>query len=96
MEERLKELLNGQETKTSCHEINQIIVNLGGPNTNSCFCTRVQRHEFFKEAFNWYTEHKKSKGLGDTIEKITQFFGVESCDACKLRRDFLNTIFKYK
>jgi hypothetical protein len=49
----------------------------------------------------------KSKGLGDTIEKITKKTGIKSmvdtisdgckrpCD-CKGRKDALNTMFPYK
>tara|TARA_R110001592_G_scaffold182683_5_gene426065 strand:- start:2593 stop:3105 length:513 start_codon:yes stop_codon:yes gene_type:complete len=38
---------------------------------------------------------KKSKGLGDTIAKVTSFFGIKQCDACKKRRKFLNKKVKY-
>lgn len=47
---------------------------------------------------------KKSKGLGDTIEKITEKTGIktavkkvfgEDC-GCNQRRDFLNRVFPYK
>jgi hypothetical protein len=38
----------------------------------------------------------KSKGLGDTIKKITHFFGIEQCEPCKERQKVLNRIFPYK
>ena len=37
----------------------------------------------------------KSKGLGDTIKKLTSLAGVEQCNSCKKRQKKLNTIFPY-
>ena len=96
IKDNIRRLLLLEESKSNCYTINDLIVKLGGPFTDSCFCSRVQRHEFFKQSENWLNDFEKSKGLGDSIEKITEFFGVKSCDACKLRRDFLNKIFTYK
>lgn len=49
---------------------------------------------------------KKSKGLGDTIEKITEFTGIkklvesvnggEECSPCQRRQEFLNKLIPYK
>lgn len=33
---------------------------------------------------------KKAEGLGDTIAKITKFFGIKPCSACERRRKSLN------
>jgi len=33
---------------------------------------------------------KKSEGLGDTIAKITRFFGFKPCSACEKRRRAMN------
>ncbi len=38
---------------------------------------------------------KKSKGLGDTIAKITSRLGIKQCSACKKRQKALNKRFKY-
>lgn len=37
----------------------------------------------------------ESKGLGDTIKKITRWFGIEPCDACEARAKKLNQMFSY-
>jgi hypothetical protein len=37
----------------------------------------------------------KSKGLGDTIAKVTKWAGVEPCDACKKRQNKLNKWIPY-
>ena len=39
---------------------------------------------------------KKSKGLGDTIAKITKAVGIKPCKPCEERRKKLNTLFPYK
>jgi hypothetical protein len=33
------------------------------------------------------------KGLGDIIAKFTKAFGIKECEACKMRRDYLNVRF---
>ena len=38
---------------------------------------------------------KKSKGLGDSIEKATKMIGIKPCRACRKRRDKLNELFPY-
>ena len=38
----------------------------------------------------------KSKGLGDTIKKITTWFGITQCQKCKERQVLLNKLFPYK
>ena len=37
----------------------------------------------------------KDKGLGDSIKKITSYFGIEQCDSCKERQNILNKMFPY-
>lgn len=37
----------------------------------------------------------ESKGLGDTIKKLTGFFGIPTCQECQERADWLNTHFPY-
>lgn len=38
---------------------------------------------------------KRSRGLGDTVAKITGFFGVEPCNGCTERQEALNKMFPY-
>lgn len=38
----------------------------------------------------------KSKGLGDTIKKVTNAMGIKQCGACKKRQEKLNKMFPYK
>ena len=37
-----------------------------------------------------------SRGLGDTVAKITSALGVRPCGGCKSRRDKLNKLIPYK
>jgi len=39
---------------------------------------------------------KKSKGLGDTIKKVTDKMGIKQCGGCKRRQALLNQYFPYK
>jgi hypothetical protein len=39
---------------------------------------------------------KKSRGLGDTIKKVTNVLGIKQCGACKKRQAKLNEMFPYK
>tara|TARA_R110002012_G_scaffold26559_9_gene86069 strand:+ start:3381 stop:3605 length:225 start_codon:yes stop_codon:yes gene_type:complete len=39
---------------------------------------------------------EKSKGLGDTIKKVTNAMGIKQCGACKKRQQKLNALFPYK
>ena len=38
----------------------------------------------------------RDRGLGDTIRRITSFFGIKSCQACIRRADALNRWVPYK
>ena len=42
------------------------------------------------------TEPGKIRGLGDLVAKITKFFGVKPCSACKKRQKWLNEKFPFK
>tara|TARA_A100001037_G_scaffold298590_1_gene322594 strand:- start:845 stop:1003 length:159 start_codon:yes stop_codon:yes gene_type:complete len=44
------------------------------------------------------TDEKKesSKGLGDTVKKITDKMGIKQCGACKKRQAKLNRLFPYE
>tara|TARA_R110002012_G_scaffold320339_2_gene543327 strand:- start:6539 stop:6718 length:180 start_codon:yes stop_codon:yes gene_type:complete len=37
----------------------------------------------------------KSKGLGDTIKKLTSAAGLKQCGGCKKRQKTLNTLIPY-
>lgn len=37
-----------------------------------------------------------SRGVGDTIAKVTKAFGVKPCGKCKKRQSALNEMFPYK
>ncbi len=41
-------------------------------------------------------EEEKSKGLGDTVKKITNKLGIKQCGACKRRQAKLNRLFPYE
>ena len=38
----------------------------------------------------------ESRGLGDTVAKITKAFGVKPCGKCKKRQETLNRMVPYK
>jgi len=38
----------------------------------------------------------KSRGLGDTIAKITKAVGIKPCGGCEKRREKLNALLPYK
>lgn len=40
-------------------------------------------------------ESHKSRGLGDSIKKITEFLGIEQCEGCKKRQEILNDLVPY-
>ena len=37
----------------------------------------------------------RSKGLGDTIAKVTKWAGIEPCESCKKRQNKLNKLISY-
>ena len=39
---------------------------------------------------------EKSKGLGDTIKKITDKVGIKQCGKCKKRQKALNRLVPYR
>lgn len=41
-------------------------------------------------------ENLKSKGLGDSIKKVTDKLGIKQCGGCKRRQALLNKFFPYK
>ena len=41
------------------------------------------------------TAKEKSKGLGDTVKKITNAMGIKQCEPCKRRQQKLNRLFPY-
>lgn len=52
-----------------------------------CACgTTLRSHE----------DAKKSRGLGDTIAKVTSAIGIKPCGGCKERQEWLNRAFPYR
>tara|TARA_R110002074_G_scaffold126609_2_gene264743 strand:+ start:131 stop:277 length:147 start_codon:yes stop_codon:yes gene_type:complete len=45
---------------------------------------------------NPFKKTYKSKGLGDTIEKITKAVGIKPCKPCAARKKALNKLVPYK
>lgn len=43
-----------------------------------------------------FEDRLKSKGLGDTIKKVTDALHIPQCGACKRRQQKLNKMFPYK
>ena len=41
-------------------------------------------------------DNGRSKGLGDTIAKLTALAGIQPCGKCKERQQKLNKVFPYK
>lgn len=41
-------------------------------------------------------EPAKSKGLGDTIKKVTDKLGIKQCGGCKKRQALMNQLFPYR
>lgn len=39
---------------------------------------------------------QKSRGLGDTVAKITKAVGIKTCGGCEKRREKLNRLVPYK
>lgn len=56
----------------------------------------IMTPEESKKKHDEYLEKKKSKGLGDTVAKITKAVGIKPCGACKKRQKKLNRLFPYK
>lgn len=87
----LEELLSHEITKAKCKEINRLRSSIDGYFLDSCFCTSSQRKAFVRETKYWLDgQLGKSRGLGDTVAKITKFFGIEPCPECKERQDKWN------
>ena len=41
-------------------------------------------------------EKEPSKGLGDSIKKVTEALKIPQCEPCKRRQEKLNRLFPYK
>lgn len=46
--------------------------------------------------WGWKPTPSKSRGLGDTIAKITTALGITPCGGCKGRQELLNKLVPYK
>lgn len=47
-------------------------------------------------AAEWEAAGRVSKGVGDTIKKVTDTLGIKQCGGCKRRQALLNKMFPYK
>ena len=45
---------------------------------------------------NMKDKESDSKGLGDTVKKVTNALGIKQCEPCKRRQQKLNRLFPYK
>jgi len=54
----------------------------------------IEKRRRFYEARN--KQKTKSKGLGDSIAKLTTSIGIKPCGGCKKRQKKLNNMFPYK
>lgn len=91
-------LLAEEPTKGVCKKINELRKAIDGYYLDSCFCTKSQRTAFVRETRYWLESvqgTQRSRGLGDTIAKVTHFFGIEPCEDCKKRQETLNNKFPY-
>lgn len=95
--EKIKELLTIDKwTKVDCKKALEIRNRIDGYKTDNCFCTSTSRRVWKSEIKYWYEgESGKTRGLGDTVAKITKFFGIEPCEDCEKRRDYLNKRIPY-
>ena len=95
--ELIKDLLDRTTwTKVDCRAALAARNSIDGFQTDNCFCTSTARRVWRQEIKYWYDGLMgKSRGLGDTIAKVTKFFGVEPCQGCEQRRDSLNKIIPY-
>ena len=57
--------------------------------TNEEIALLTRDTEFFE------VSDPKSKGLGDTIKKVTSKLGIKQCGGCKKRQEKLNRLFPY-
>ena len=49
-----------------------------------------------KEVIKILKERFPSRGLGDSIAKVTSAVGIRPCGGCGKRRELFNTMFPYK
>ena len=95
--EVIRELLTKDTwTKVDCKAALGIRNRYDGFETSNCFCTQGARREWRKEVKYWYEGVTGvTRGFGDTVAKVTKFFGVEPCAGCKERQDALNKVIPY-
>jgi hypothetical protein len=67
------------------------------PNTPAEAAAEIMRNAYgYPMSLEQLAQQHKSKGLGDTIAKMTKKVGIKPCGGCKKRQDKLNKIFPYK
>lgn len=50
----------------------------------------------FRQALGMESLEQESRGLGDTVKKITEAVGIKQCGSCAKRQKKLNRLFPYK
>lgn len=58
--------------------------------------SNVTRAEMEAHKKRLWDEQQKSRGLGDTIAKLTSAVGIKPCGGCAQRQAWLNEKFPYK
>jgi len=58
--------------------------------------SNVTREEMAAHKQRLWDEQQKSRGIGDTIAKMTSAVGIRPCGGCKQRQAWLNKKFPYK
>lgn len=96
--QELEELLAlNVPTKGQCKQINELRkTQLDGHYIENCFCTANARTSFIADTKYWLRGVKgETRGLGDSIARVTKFFGIEPCEGCKERQESLNKSLPY-
>ena len=56
----------------------------------------MKNSDLLKQLQTLSVKERRSRGLGDSMEKVLKKFGVPSCESCKKRKEVLNKIFPYQ
>ena len=68
----------------------------GTPNAHECAnCLKYEAGKDEDKGNEDWKADMPSRGLGDTVAKITKAVGIKPCGGCKKRQEALNKKFKY-
>ena len=69
----------------------------GTPSAHECAtCSKFQPKDQKHPENDDFNKNKASRGVGDTIAKVTSAVGIKPCGGCKKRQQMLNKAFPYK